>query len=125
MTRQGWDAKERLLASVMKEQPPDSDGAFPARLSAGIWSVMAVQAVPKQFSPPSLSQMTCVACFPRSGIPLPGQGHGKGRAFSDGALHRNGSPMALDDLRHNVEPHAQAGDGFLLGTSRPITALND
>src|SRR5258708_38343790 len=69
--------------------------------------------------------MTCVARFPSSGIPLAGQGHRKGRALPDGAVHRNGSPMALDDFRDNVEPHAQAGNGFLLGTSDPIEALKD
>src|SRR5258708_8556952 len=55
-----------------------------------------------------------------SGIPLAGQGHRKGRSFPDGAVHRDSSPMALDDLRHNVEPHAQAGDRLLLWISDPI-----
>jgi len=69
--------------------------------------------------------MTRVACFPWSGIPLPGKGYRKGGAFPDCAVHRDGSPMTLDDLRHNVQPHAQTGDGSLLWTSGPIEALKD
>src|SRR5258708_24553307 len=69
--------------------------------------------------------MTRVACFPRSGIPLPGKGHRKGRSFPDGAVHRDRSPMALDDLRHNVQPHAQTGDRSLFGTSGPIEPLKN
>src|SRR6202035_98563 len=33
--------------------------------------------------------------------------------------------MTLDDFRHNVEPHAQAGDRSLLGTSGPIETLKN
>src|SRR5258708_40215259 len=94
-------------------------------VSARIWSVMAVQSVLKQFLPLSSSQMTRVACFPCSGIPREGKGHRKGRSFPDGAVHCDGSPMTLDDFRHNVEPHAQAGDRSLLGTRGPIEALKD
>src|SRR5260221_13381870 len=83
------------------------------------------ESVPKQLLPPSPAQMTRVACFPRSGIPLPGKGYRKGGALPDFAVHHNRSPMALDDLRHNVQPHAQTGNGSLLGTSGPIEALKD
>src|SRR5258708_19989815 len=69
--------------------------------------------------------MTRVACFPRSGIPLPGKGHRKGRSFPDGAVHGDRSPMALDDLGHNVEPHAQTRDHSLLGTIGPIEPLKN
>src|ERR1700756_364150 len=31
----------------------------------------------------------------------------------------------LDDLRHNVEPHAQTRDRFLLGVSDPIEAVKN
>src|SRR6266849_9937771 len=117
--------RERRFASVMKAKPPDSGGSSRARLSAGIWSVMAVQSVPKQLLPPSPAQMTRVACFPRSGIPLPGKGYRKGGASPDFAVHHDRSPMALDDLRHNVQSHAQTGNGSLLWTSGPIEALKD
>ena len=33
--------------------------------------------------------------------------------------------MALDDLGHNVEPHAQTGDAALLGSSQSIESLKD
>src|SRR2546422_11242536 len=69
--------------------------------------------------------MTCVACFPRSGTPLPGKGYRKGGAFADFAVHHDRSPMTLDDLRHNVQSHAQTGDRSLLGTRGPIEALKD
>src|SRR5216684_6548608 len=86
---------------------------------------MAVQSVPKQLLPPSPAQMTRVACFPRSGIPLPGKGYRKGGALADFAVHHDRSPMALDDLCHNVQPHAQTGNGSLLWTSGSIEALKD
>src|SRR5258708_34081311 len=57
--------------------------------------------------------------------PSYGKGHCKGRAFADGAVHGNGSPMTLDDLCHNVQPHTQTGDGSLLRTSDSIEALKD
>ncbi len=48
MTRQGWDAKERLLASVMRELCRQiQTGRSKPRVSAGIWSVVAVKVVPK------------------------------------------------------------------------------
>src|SRR6266849_3534439 len=117
--------RERRFASVMKAKPPESGGSSRARLSAGIWSVMAVQSVPKQLLPPSPAQMTRVACFPRSGIPLPGKGYRKGGALADCAVHHDRSPMALDDLRHNVQSHAQTGDRSLLWTRGSIEALKD
>src|SRR5258708_25315096 len=69
--------------------------------------------------------MTRVAGFPWSGIPLSGKGPRKGGSFPDFAVHGDRSPMALDDLRHNVQPHAQAGDRSLLGTSGPIEPLKN
>ena len=33
--------------------------------------------------------------------------------------------MTLDDLRDNVEPHAQAGNAFLPGTSGPIEPIKN
>ena len=33
--------------------------------------------------------------------------------------------MVLNDLRHNVESHSQAGDRLLLGTSDPIEPLKN
>src|SRR5258707_5528720 len=74
---------------------------------------------------PSSAQMTHVACASSAQASLTGQGHGKGRSFSDSALHRNGSPVMLDDLRHNVEPHAQAGDRLLLRISDPIEPVKN
>src|SRR5258706_15997265 len=68
------------------------------------------------------SHYTCVAW---SGIPVEGKGHRKGRSFADCAVHHDGSSMALDDLRHNVQSHAQTGDGSLLGIRGPIEALKD
>src|ERR1700733_4955397 len=59
------------------------------------------------------------------GIPVERKGHRKGRSFSDFTVHRDRSSMALDDLRHNVEPHAQTGDRSLLGISGPIEALKN
>src|SRR5258708_12546995 len=69
--------------------------------------------------------MTRVACFPCSGIPLEGKGHRKGRSFPNFAVHGDRSPMALDDLCHNVQPHAQTRDHSLLGTSSPIEPLKN
>src|SRR6266702_974240 len=69
--------------------------------------------------------MTRVACFPRSGIPREGEGYRKGRTFPDFAVHRDGSSIALDDLRHNVQSHAQPADHALLGSSGPVEALKD
>src|SRR5260370_31935940 len=66
-----------------------------------------------------------MACFPWSGIPLPGKGYRKGGALPDFAVPHDRSPVALDDLRHNVQSHTQTGNGSLLGTSRPIEALKD
>lgn len=37
---------------------------------------------------------------------LAGKGYRKGRSLSDCALHRDRTPMALDDLGRNVQPHA-------------------
>src|SRR5258708_9831895 len=125
MTREGWDAPERQFASVMPAKPPASGGSFRAMVSAGSWSMMAVPSVPKQLLPPSPAQMTRVACFPCSGIPLEGKGHRKGRSFPNFAVHGDRSPMALDDLRHNVQPHAQTRDHSLLGTSSPIEPLKN
>src|SRR5260221_3435779 len=116
--------RERRFASVMQAKPPDSGGAFRARVFAGSWLVMAMPSVPKQLLP-SPAQMKGVVCFPRSGVPHEGKSHRKGGAFADFAVHRDGSSMAFDDLRHDVQPHAQTGDGSLLGTSGTIEALKD
>src|SRR5258708_7804694 len=64
-------------------------------------------------------------CVPWSGIPFEGKGHCKGGAFADCAVHHVGSPMAFDELRHNVQPHAQTGDGSLLWSSGSIEPLKD
>src|SRR5579884_2107073 len=69
--------------------------------------------------------MTCLACFSQSGVPLFGKGYSKGGAFSNLAIHRDGSSMVLDDLGHNIESHAQAGDRFPLGISDPVEALKN
>jgi hypothetical protein len=59
------------------------------------------------------------------GPPLQGKGHRKGGTFPDFAIHGDGSSMVLNDLRHNVQPHAQTGDPSLPGTSSPVEALKD
>src|SRR5258708_24783161 len=69
--------------------------------------------------------MTRVACFTWSGIPLEGKGHLKGRSSSNFAVHGDRSPMALNDLGHNVQPHAQTRDRSLLETSGPIEPLKN
>ncbi|EFH82750.1 hypothetical protein Krac_3596 [Ktedonobacter racemifer DSM 44963] len=69
--------------------------------------------------------MTCVVFFPCSGIPPRGKGHRKCGAFSNVAVYRDDSPMALDDLGHNIEPHAQTRDRLLPGTSGPIEAFKN
>src|SRR5258707_11583596 len=86
---------------------------------------MAGQSVPKQLLPPSPAQMTRVACFPWSGIPLPGKGYRKGGALPHFAVHHDRSPVALDDLRHNVQSHTQTGNGSLLWTTGSIKPLKD
>src|SRR5258708_2276431 len=60
-----------------------------------------------------------------SGIPLAGQSHRKGRSFSDFTLHRNSSPMTLDDFCDNVQPHAQTGDRSLAQIRGPIEPLKN
>ncbi len=57
--------------------------------------------------------------------PPRGKGDRKGRAFSDLAVHRDRSSMALDDLGHNVEPHAQARICLLPGVRDAIEALKN
>jgi hypothetical protein len=87
--------------------------------------MMAVSSMPQQLLPPSPAQMTHVAFFPRSGIPHEGEGDRKGGAFPDFAVHADGSPMTLDDLGHNVQPHAQTGDRSVLGISSTIEPLKN
>ena len=49
---------------------------------------------------------------------LPGKGYRKGGAFADFAVHGDGSLMALDDLGHNVQSHAQIRDRSSVWVSR-------
>src|SRR5258708_14087777 len=85
--------------------------SFHTYLGAGsIWSVRAAESC---FG-------TASAALICSGIARAGQGHRKGRAFPNGAVHRDGSSMMFDDLGYNVEPHAQARNRFPLGISDPI-----
>lgn len=51
-------------------------------------------------------EMTRLASFARSGHPHRGKSDRKGRSFSNLAVHRDGSPLALDNFRDNVESHA-------------------
>src|SRR5258708_14518767 len=55
-----------------------------------------------------------------SGLFLQGKSNVKGGAFSYLAVHRDRSPMVFDDLRDNVQPHAQAGDRSLAQIWCPI-----
>src|SRR5260370_19656915 len=95
--------------------------------SASVMAVMGVMAVPPVHT--RLSRITgsdgAWRAFPRSGIVCAGQGHREGGACSNLAVHRDGSPMALDDLSHNVEPHTQTRDRTLPEISSPIEALKN
>jgi hypothetical protein len=87
--------------------------------------MIAVPSMPQQLLPLSPAQMTHVAFFPRSGIPHEGEGDRKGRAFPDLAVHADGTPMTLDDLRRDVQPHTQTGDRSVLGTRGPVEPLKN